>query len=254
MCVLFYDFSLLKWIWWLLKFLKASEEEEEISVCLLALVSSSLSSDFSPSHLLMSMGLGTGCINSALYQQEIAVAILGSMGAPCLPELSTVKHFIQPPRSFERRLLSTLTITEAPFLQLAMNFQVCSDIFSSDSRDFLWSCEMQSCKRTGAKYTFLSWYAARQTGAVSTPAFSSAERVESFWRRWGLVQLIRQLSLFWYLTDHWTSLCLSCLYTFRKCHVTIAEEAFHPPGRLWMQNNVVGFHLYKATAFKELRK
>lgn len=50
-----------------------------------ALVCSSLSSDFSPSHLLMSTGLGTGCINSALSQQEIAVAILGSMGAPCLP-------------------------------------------------------------------------------------------------------------------------------------------------------------------------
>lgn len=126
---------------------------------------------------------------------------------PACCEPSTVKCFIQPPCSFERRLLSTLTTTEAPLLQLAVNFWVCDDIFSSDSRDFLWNCEMQSCKRTGAKYTFLTWHAARQTGAVSTAAFSSAEQVESFWRRWGLVQLIRQLILVWYLTKLGTSLC-----------------------------------------------
>lgn len=72
---------------------------------------------------------------------------------PACREPSTVKCLIQPPRSFERRLLSTLTTT-APLLQLAVNFRVCSDIFSSDSRDFLWSCEMQSRKHAGAKYTF----------------------------------------------------------------------------------------------------
>lgn len=51
--------------------LKISESFRGGDLCAFsALVPSSLSSDFSPSHLLMSMGLGAGCINSALSQQE----------------------------------------------------------------------------------------------------------------------------------------------------------------------------------------
>lgn len=34
----------------------------------------------------------------------------------------------------------------------------------------------------------------------------------------------------------------------------IAEEGFHPPGRLQLQKSVVGFHLCKATAFKKDEK
>lgn len=196
----------------------------------------------------MSTSLGMGCISSVLSQQEKSLLYLLFLAwrvHPACHELSTVECLIQPPRSFKRRLLSTLTTT-APLLQLAVNFRVCSDIFSFDSRDFLLSCKMQSCKRAKAKYTLLGWHTAKQTRAASTWVFSSAEQVELFWRRWGLVQLLRQLSLFWHLNNLWTSFCTNLVFipiekTVRPIlqHCTlhsaltaesIVDEGFHPVG------------------------
>lgn len=124
-------------------------------------VPSSPSSDFSPSHLLLMsprnepFGNGNGMYQFSIIparEEPPLLLFLARRVHPACHELSTVKCLIQPPRSFKRRLLSTLTTT-APLLQLAVNFRVCSDIFSFDSRDFLLSCKMQSCKRAKAKYT-----------------------------------------------------------------------------------------------------
>lgn len=67
-------------------------------------------------------------------------------------ELGIFKCLIQRPLIWKGDCSSTLP-TIAPLLQLLVNFWTCRDIFSCDSRYFLLSCKMQSCKHTEAKYT-----------------------------------------------------------------------------------------------------